>query len=87
MALISFNEWKLLNEGKKGKMYDTSEPKLSDVETLRKTGRLSLEIKKKRPSRGHQEHLSGAGPHNDRPRGQKSRAGEKKSWRKEQGLQ
>lgn len=35
MNFMSFQEWALLKEGKKDRTYQTSEPKISDVEKLR----------------------------------------------------
>lgn len=86
MALLSFNEWKLLSEGKKGKKsktYSTTEPRMSDVETLKKTGRLSVEVEKGKVAKGHQPHLSGAGSHNSTPKRQRTRQGERRGWEKE----
>lgn len=82
--MIGFNEWMILHEGKrgkKGKTYPTSEPRLDDVETMRRAGKITVKLSDRPVARGHQQHLSGAGTHDDGDNRQR----QNRDWRRDQG--
>lgn len=74
---MKFNEWIVLREGKTEKDRQAYNDFING-----KTDKLKLPSKP--VARGHQSHISGAGAHDDRPRKERTRSGQRRAWQKEQ---
>jgi len=72
---MKFTQWILIRESKKP--IPTSPVKNDDMLITGKVGKIAT---------GHKAHMSGAGVHDSRPKKQKTRQGQEKFWKAEQGF-
>lgn len=76
----TFVEWMMLREGKKKS--DEEKQAYNDF-ISGKTDKLTLQSKVTGIERGHQQHISGSGVHDSRPKRMRTRSDQKRGWAKD----